>query len=83
VSSFAVPLAVTAARCLRGGALRGECDALALFAGGTLALGAVASAVQEGWLNGQSLVWNACALLLAAPAVWPARKAWRGKRKSS
>jgi hypothetical protein len=37
--------------------------------GGALVAGAVASAIQEGRLNGQSLAWNACALLLAAPPL--------------
>ena len=66
---FAVPLLAVLARAAlrdlpRHGGGREE-----LFAGGTLALAALASAVMEGRLNAASLVWNAVALVLAAPAL--------------
>jgi len=69
LATFAVPLLVTAGRliardCPRVGGQREE-----LFAAGILALAAVGSALQEGPLNTQSLVWNACAVLLAAPPL--------------
>ena len=67
--SFAVPLVVVAARAARRdlpvGTGRREEVALAVVLTG----GAIASAVQEGALNGQSLQWNACVLVLALP-VW-------------
>jgi hypothetical protein len=47
----------------RGGGGREE-----LLAGGMLVIAAVAGAVREGPLNQQSLVWTACALVLAVPA---------------
>ena len=40
-----------------------------LWAGGTLAVAAVASAINEGPLNLQSLTWNVAALVLAAPLL--------------
>ncbi|MBV9735623.1 MAG: glycoside hydrolase [Acidisphaera sp.] len=67
--SFAVPLAVILVRAgmrdlpLHGG---GREEALAA---GVLVVGAIASAVQEGPLNRQALIWNAAAVLLAAPAL--------------
>jgi exo-beta-1,3-glucanase (GH17 family) len=67
VVTFAVPLVVTAGRILLGDAPRAGGGVLGLLAGGTLVVGAVASAIQEGRLNGQSLVWNGCAILLAVP----------------
>jgi len=45
-----------------------------LLVAATLTVGALASAVQEGVLNGQSLRWNACALVLAVPLWWRFRK---------
>ncbi len=45
------------------------------WAGGVLALAAIAGAVQEGWSNHQSLAWTACALMLAAPALIRCRRA--------
>ena len=70
VSTFAVPLVVVLGRlalfdvgCRPGGRLE-------WLAGGALFVGAVASAVQEGPLNGQSLVWNGCAVLLAIVPLW-------------
>jgi exo-beta-1,3-glucanase (GH17 family) len=70
LSSFAVPLAVAAVRVV----LREPRPALGreeVFAGLVLLCGALASLVQEGLLNGQSLVWNFCA---AAFAVCVLRK---------
>jgi exo-beta-1,3-glucanase (GH17 family) len=69
LSTFAVPLLVTLGRLIgddlpRGGGQREE-----LFAGGILALAAIGTAVHEGPLNTQSLVWNACAVLLAVPPL--------------
>lgn len=71
VATYAVPLVIIAARAARrdlpqatGGR---EEFALAL----TLTLTAIASAIQEGALNGQSLRWNACALVLSFP-LWRA-----------
>jgi len=75
LSSFAVPLAVACARVvLRERRQAGGSEEL--FAGVVLAGGAVASLVQEGLLNGQSLVWNMCALALGVYAV-SGRGVWR------
>ncbi len=65
---FAVPLVAIAARAAlrdlpRGGGGREEAVLATV-----LIIGAAASAVQEGVLNRQSLIWNACALLLASPS---------------
>ena len=69
LSTFAVPIIVAVGRLtLRDGATASS-GRLDLLAAGTLGLGAVASAVQEGWLNGQSLTWNACALVWAFASV--------------
>jgi exo-beta-1,3-glucanase (GH17 family) len=76
LSTFAVPLLVTIGRLVSGA--REAADGPALLAAGALAAGALASAIQEGALNGQSLLWNGCALLLAAPLLasrLPARNA--------
>jgi exo-beta-1,3-glucanase (GH17 family) len=65
LSSFAVPLVVTAVRL----ALREPRQAPGreeVFAGLVLLCGALASLVQEGLLNGQSIAWNFCAAALAA-----------------
>jgi exo-beta-1,3-glucanase (GH17 family) len=71
--SFAVPLVVTAARLAQrdqpAGTGRREEVMLAL----ALTVGAIASLVQEGPLNGQSLGWNAAALVLTLP-LW--RSLW-------
>lgn len=76
LATYAVPLVIVAARIARADLPRGmggrEEWALAL----ALTIGAVASAVQEGMLNGQSLRWNACVLVLA----WPF---WRSVRKEA
>jgi len=67
---FAVPLVAVLARAMlrdlpRGGGGREE-----ICVGGTLALAAIASAVNEGGLNRQSLIWNAAALVLALPPLF-------------
>ncbi len=73
--AFAVPLVAVAARALladlptEGG---GRAEA---WAGGVLAVAALAGAVQEGWLNRQSVAWAAGALMLAAPALLRCRRA--------
>ncbi len=74
IASFAVPLVITVAR-LAGGDLpmgAGRREEVLLLV--TLAVGAVASAVQEGVLNGQSLAWNGCVLVLALPLLRRSRK---------
>ena len=65
---FIVPLVAAIARTLLGDVARGG-GREELWAGGTLAVAAVASAVNEGPLNLQSLTWNAAALVLAAPVL--------------
>jgi len=70
LASFAVPLVVLAARFARNdfaGESPGGREEILVAA--TLVVGALASAIQEGVLNGQSLRWNACALLLSLP-LW-------------
>jgi hypothetical protein len=75
LSSFAVPLVVLAARAARHEFARtGSGRREEMLVASTLTLGALASAIQEGALNGQSLRWNACALVLAAPLWWSLRK---------
>ncbi len=69
VASFAVPLVVLAARAAQGDLPRGTGRREEVVVGVTLVLGAGASAVQEGVLNGQSLVWNCCAVVLSLP-LW-------------
>jgi exo-beta-1,3-glucanase (GH17 family) len=69
LSTFAVPLLVTAGRLIAGDFSRAGGQREEFFAGGILALAAVGSAVLEGPLNTQSLAWNACAVLLAAPPL--------------
>ncbi|MBV1799539.1 glycosyl hydrolase family 17 protein [Siccirubricoccus sp. G192] len=69
LASFAVPLVAVAARALlrdlpRGGGGREEA-----WAGGVLALAAMASAGQEGAGNWQAMGWSLGALALAAPAL--------------
>jgi exo-beta-1,3-glucanase (GH17 family) len=68
LASFAVPLVVIAARAAQSDLPRGTGRREEALLAVTLTGGAIASAVQEGALNGQSLVWNACVLLLAAPS---------------
>jgi len=70
LASFAVPLVVLAARASRGEfrnmRLPGREE---VIVAATLTGGAIASAIQEGALNRQSLVWNGCAIVLALP-LW-------------
>jgi hypothetical protein len=77
--AFAVPLVCVIARTMLGerpsGGGREE-----LWAGGTLAVAALASVVLEGAGNLQSLAWNATALVLAAPALLSLRPAPRPRR---
>ena len=69
--NFAVPLVVMVARaCLGGSWLRGSGGREEFLLAATLSLGAIASMVQEGMLNGQSLLWNSCAFALALPLWW-------------
>jgi len=71
-ASFAVPLVVLIYRAASGDfsqQLRGGREEFAVAF--TLTIGAIASAAQEGLLNGQSLAWNVCALILALP-LWRA-----------
>ncbi|MFT8245626.1 glycoside hydrolase [Roseomonas sp. BN140053] len=73
-ATFAVPLvAVLARAALRDLPRRGGGWA-ELWAGGTLFLAAVVSAVLEGAHNWQALGWTACALGLAAPALLRLRR---------
>ena len=66
--NFAVPLVVLGARAIAGGFLtQGLGGREEFLLAATLTVGAAASLVQEGLQNGQSLLWNACALLLALP----------------
>ncbi len=81
LSTFAVPLLVAAARLASGDASTARGGRLELLSGGMLCAGALASAVQEGWLNGQSLVWNACALILSAVPLWQCCGPWAGEGK--
>ncbi|MBW8270726.1 glycoside hydrolase family 17 protein [Caldovatus aquaticus] len=68
-ASFAVPLVAVAARTLMRDLPRGGGGREELWAGGALALAALASAVREGAANLQALGWTACALVLAAPPL--------------
>ncbi|MFC0407818.1 glycoside hydrolase family 17 protein [Roseomonas elaeocarpi] len=72
--TFAVPLVAVVTRALlrdlpRAGGGWAEC-----WAGGALALAALAGAVNEGGANIQALGWSACALGLAAPALLRLRR---------
>jgi len=69
--NFAVPLVVLGARAAaRGGWVRGHGGPEEWLLAATLGIGAVASLVQEGWLNGQSWLWNICVLALSLPLWW-------------
>ncbi len=77
IATFAVPVLAVCARALlrdlpRGGGGREE-----LGVGGVLVLAAIAGAVREGPLNHQSLVWTACALVLAVPPLLRYRQLFR------
>ncbi len=67
---FAVPLVATLARAALADWPRGGGGWEEALVGLALAGGAVASAVIEGPLNQQALVWNAAALILAAPVLF-------------
>ena len=69
LSSFAVPLLVEFGLFAAGARPPRGADRLTQFTAWVLGLGAVASLVQEGPLNGQSLTWNVCALLLAGSRI--------------
>ena len=69
LSSFAVPILVTAGRVLAGDLPRTGGGREEFFVGVTLVLAAVGSAILEGALNRQSLAWNGCAVLLAVPCL--------------
>jgi exo-beta-1,3-glucanase (GH17 family) len=73
-STFAVPLLVTAGRLLFADDARDMVDGPGLLTAAVLAAGALASLIQEGPLNHQSLVWNIGALLLAAPLLLASRR---------
>jgi exo-beta-1,3-glucanase (GH17 family) len=66
---FAVPLVGVVARALLSDLPRGGGGREEIWAGGTLALAAVAGAIAEGPANLQSLAWSAAALVLAAPPL--------------
>ena len=68
-AAFAVPLVVVVSRAIVGDLPRGGGGRAELAVGAVLALGAVGSAIREGWLNTQSLGWTACALILAMPPL--------------
>jgi hypothetical protein len=69
LSTFAVPLLVTGGRLVGGDVQRGGGGREEFVVGTVLAGAAIGSAVLEGPLNGQSLVWNGCAVLLAGPVL--------------
>jgi hypothetical protein len=75
---FIVPLLAALTRILLGDLPRGG-GREELWAGGTLAVAAVASAINEGPLNLQSLAWNAAALVLAAPLLLSALRPVRDR----
>ncbi len=67
--SFAVPLLVLIIRAAKADLpLSGGGPEEALL-GGVLIVASIGSLVQEGWLNHQSLVWNAAALGMAVPLL--------------
>jgi exo-beta-1,3-glucanase (GH17 family) len=65
LSTFAVPLLVAAGRLIIGDLPRHNGGREELVVGLALVIGAAGSAIQEGPLNTQSLVWNVAVLLLA------------------
>jgi exo-beta-1,3-glucanase (GH17 family) len=69
LSTFAVPILVTIGRALCGDLPREGGRREELVVGLVLAGAAIGSAINEGPLNTQSLIWNACALLLAVPPL--------------
>jgi hypothetical protein len=68
VSTFAVPLLVVLGR-VAGRDLPARGGREELLVGAALLVGAIGSLLQEGPLNGQSFVWNACVLVLAVPVL--------------
>lgn len=70
---FAVPVVAVAARAALGDLPASGGGREELLAGLALALGAAWSLAIEGVLNHQALIWNAAALVLAAPALWSLR----------
>jgi exo-beta-1,3-glucanase (GH17 family) len=74
--SFAVPLVVTACRIAQGDLMDGHGRREEWLLAVVLSGGAVASLVQEGALNGQSIGWNSCALVLSVPLWW---SVWKKK----
>jgi exo-beta-1,3-glucanase (GH17 family) len=80
LSTFAVPLLVTAAQI----AARSPRPALGredAIAAAILGLAAIGNAALEGPLNSQSLAWNACALVLAAPILLQVKQVRLGGAK--
>ena len=69
LSTFAVPILVTLGRLAMGDLPRHNGGREEFVAGVALLVGAVGSAIQEGPLNTESLVWNAGALVLAVPPL--------------
>lgn len=82
LASYAVPLVVIAARASRGDLPRHTGGREEVLLAASLTVLAVASAVQEGVLNGQSLRWNACVLILAAP-LWLSAPAWKRRARKA
>jgi hypothetical protein len=66
---FAVPLVCVIARALLADLPRGGGGREELWAGGTLAIAAVAGAILEGPANHASLAWSIVALALAVPPL--------------
>ncbi len=67
--TFAVPVLVVVVRAFLTGLPLHSGGREEAVAGAVLLLAAVGSAIQEGALNLQSLEWNACAVVLAAPPL--------------
>lgn len=77
---FAIPLVCVVARALLADLPRDGGGREEVWAGGTLALAAVASAGMEGPANLQALLWSIAALVLAIP---PLLRVWRWVRVSA
>ena len=73
-STFAVPVVTVVARAMLRDLPRAGGGWAEAWAGGALALAALASAVNEGGANLQALGWSACALGLAVPALLRLRR---------
>jgi hypothetical protein len=74
LSTFGVPVLVTAAQ-IAARSPRAPLSREDLIAAAILSLAAIGSAMFEGPINTQSLTWNACALVLAAPILLQTRQA--------